>query len=67
MTRYKLEYLKMSMQLFDSKNLKEIKSDSELIDLLITRCALQEYFIEKKHSLQSYHNLCSDGIHLTVG
>ncbi|TGK39189.1 hypothetical protein EHQ12_00590 [Leptospira gomenensis] len=55
-TRYKLEYLKQSMRLLDLKNADgEVRSESEIRDLLLTRCALQEYYLEKRNLLPSYH------------
>ncbi|PJZ51469.1 hypothetical protein [Leptospira adleri] len=56
MTRYKLESLKQSMKLFDLKNSEgKARSDSETIDLLLTRCALQEYYLEERNLLERYH------------
>ncbi|XDD51239.1 hypothetical protein AB3N59_05580 [Leptospira sp. WS92.C1] len=61
MTRYKLESLKMSMRLFDKTAPDgKIRSDSEMIDLLITRCALQEYYLEERKILDAYHNWLDD-------
>lgn len=61
MTRYKLESLKMSMKLFDLKDSDgKIRSDSETIDLLLTRCALQEYYLEERNLLKRYHEWLDD-------
>lgn len=57
MTRYKLESLKQSMRLIDLKNSDgKPRGDAETIDLLITRCALQEYYLEERNLLERYHN-----------
>ncbi|XDD51243.1 hypothetical protein AB3N59_05600 [Leptospira sp. WS92.C1] len=59
--RYKLESLKMSMRLFDKTAPDgKIRSDSEMIDLLITRCVLQEYYPEERKLLDAYHNWLDD-------
>lgn len=61
MTRYKLESLKLSMKLFDLKNSDGVvRSESELLDLLLTRCALQEYYLEERNLLERYHNWLDD-------
>lgn len=61
MTRYKLESLKMSMKLIELKNSEgKTRSDSETIDLLITRCALQEYYLEERNLLNRYHQWLDD-------
>ncbi|PKA05172.1 hypothetical protein CH375_06615 [Leptospira ellisii] len=55
-TRYKLEYLKQSMKVLDLKNADGyVRSESEIRDLLLTRCALQEFYLEKRNLLPAYH------------
>ncbi|XDD49277.1 hypothetical protein AB3N59_15070 [Leptospira sp. WS92.C1] len=45
------------MRLFDKTDLDgKLRSDSEMIDILITRCALHEYYLEEQKSLEKYHN-----------
>lgn len=61
MTRYKLESLKMSMKLIDLENSEgKPRTDAETIDLLITRCALQEYYLEERNLLKRYHEWLDD-------
>ncbi|PJZ51237.1 hypothetical protein [Leptospira adleri] len=61
MTRYKLESLKLSMKLFDLKNSDgKPRTEAETIDLLLTRCALQEYYMEKRNLLKGYHHWLDD-------
>ncbi len=61
MTRYKLESLKLSMKLIDLKTTDDkLRTDAETIYLLITRCALQEYYLEKRNMLKGYHDWLDD-------
>ncbi|PKA02406.1 hypothetical protein CH375_23295 [Leptospira ellisii] len=56
-----LESLKQTMRLFDkNKSLGTNISDSDLIDFLTTRCALQEFYLEEKKLLDSYHRWIDD-------
>ncbi|MDV6237146.1 hypothetical protein CH379_016055 [Leptospira ellisii] len=56
-----LESLKLNMRLFDKHRSLGINiSDSDLIDFLATRCALQEFYLEQKKLLESYHQWIDD-------